>query len=472
MSNTIINKYLARREFIKGLAGVGLLSSVQMEQLFAQTVTAPLRFCFIPLQHGWGTGVQQLDGIKGADEYNFSLPVFWKPFEAIRSECLFIDGLRGTFWGNAHDDSYADILTAAAPVDGRGTTVGPSIDFLLEQKSGKPALRSCVGYNYNVSFNDRFEPLPHYATASECYDALFKNLSSGSPPVTNVDPVVKELFPYLSAEANQVLQTINTSNTAARNRLLSYLDAVTAVNTRVNPPQTTVAGTAKVVKLPPQKWTIKGHMGSNLDMVRVAFTNDTHRVAVVGMGEEAEEFTWTDSQGQPRTGVKGLSGNGHVESFHQNVAHYSSNASPDSGLAYIGWTQYCAQIITDFVKDLQNTTDVDGKRLIDNTIIVLSGEVGNGSHDEYQKPHVVIGGGNRIKRQGQGRWYRTPTVTTKDVGSRTVDGSYMRIYDMWAQTGAVAQRSHADLFVKLGQLAGLNVTSFGIDKMNMGALDI
>lgn len=476
---TFPNRQLARRSFIKSLAGLGLLSTLQAEQLFAQT-RAPVRVLFVPLQHGWGGGGGSLGSISGS-EFEFQLPDYWRPFDAIKQHCVFVDGLRGTFWGNAHDASYSDILTAAVPVNAANEPslggpfpmpVAPSIDFLLEEYYRMPALRLSARYSswgaayHPLSFNRRQENLGYYRTAYEAYNSVFTSTSAPEQIDTSVDPVVAELFPYLSQDTQRIIQTIRTGDETQRNKLLGYLDAVTAVQQKAEARASGGAATAMLRNVPARVQSLGQEIDHCLDMVRVAFSNDTHRVAVVGMGEQNNAFTWTNEAGVNHVGHSSYTGD-----FHHDVAHYNEGKPRDAELAYIGWTQYYAQKIANFALDLHNTVDTDGKPLLDNTVIVLTGEVGNGTHDRRHKPHIVIGGGGGAIRTG--RWYQTPRADARDIGSRDAGGTYRSIASTTSWLGGQHSHfSHADLFTRIANLAGLNIPSVGIDSMNVGPLDI
>lgn len=477
--NTILNRQLARRTFIKSLAGVGLLSTLQAEQLFAQT-RAPVRVLFVLLQHGWGGGGGALGSISGS-EFDFQLPDYWRPFDAIKQYCVFVDGLRGTFWGNAHDVSYSDILTAAVPIRAANEPslggpfplpVAPSIDFLLEEYHRMPALRLSARYaswgaaHHPLSFNRRLENLGYYRTAYDAYHSVFASASAPEQTDTSVDPVVAELFPYLSQDAQRIVQNIQTGDATQRNKLLGYLDAVAAVQQKAEARAPVGAGSATLRNIPTRDQPLGQEIDQCLDMVRVAFSNDTHRVAVLGMGEQNNAFNWTDEAGMRHVGHSSYTGD-----FHHDVAHYNEGKPRDAELAYIGWTQYYAQKIANFALQLQNTVDVDGKPMLDNTVIVLSGEVGNGTHDRRHKPHVVIGGGGGAIQTG--RWYQTPRIDARNIGSRDASGTYHSIASTTSWLGGQHSHfSHADLFTRIANLAGLNIPSVGIDSMNVGPLEI
>ncbi|MNL34653.1 hypothetical protein D3C87_1566360 [compost metagenome] len=191
----------------------------------------------------------------------------------------------------------------------------------------------------------------------------------------------------------------------------------------------------------------------------MAFTLDTHRVAVLGLGEGITNWTWTNTSGQAQVG------NTFGNDFHHEIAHYDKAANPMA--AMFGWTNWYATKIANFVAQLKTIIDVDGRPLIDNTIIVLTGEVGNGNHDRYTMGHTVIGGGGqgRIRRN---RVIKLPTFDSRNRngvfwGSRNMNGS-LHTCDVTYLT--VSRHHLADLWVSVARLAGLNIDTFGFDVYN------
>lgn len=465
----------SRRDFLKGLAVTGLGTALPLERLMACS-NAPARFLFIPLQHGWGTGngesIMQITG----SEFDYTLPTSWSSFNSIREHCVFVDGLRGTFWGNAHDVSYSDILTAAVPKDAPNRSdlldgpfplpLSQSIDhYLSEQHYQMPALRFSAGYRsfgaqfHPCSFNDRLDRLPYYTTSVDAYQAFF---SSALQP--EEDTSLTALFPQLTAETNALLNQVPEEE---QNKLRSYLDGIGSLETRLS--AQAGAGSAELNSVPQSGQSFDQEVDFFFDMIRVAFTNDTHRVAVLGLGEHAP-FEWTNSDNTVYTGLDGIV---DPQGFHHSVAHYNINTVDESHYAWRGWVEYYCQKITGFVQALASTTDVDGNPLIDNTIIVLTGEVGHGNHDRDSKPHIIIGGGGCGLVQN--RWFSPTQVPAATVSSRDFEGALVDYRYPWETNGdgrLVSSFSHADLFVTLAQIAGANISSFGISEMNTQALPL
>ncbi len=491
-SKKLNDMYMARRTFIKGLASVGLLSSLQVEKLFAQT-SAPLRVCFVALQHGWGGGdeSQQIGGEITGSEFDFVLPSFWQPFQPLIDDCVFIDGLRGTFWDNAHDISYTEMLSQSLPCDIATSgndrfpaPVGPSIDWVLEQHYNQSeALRFSAGYR---SWGFPYHPLcwtghqtpqalPIRTRAATAYNDIFRDLLD---PANRPDPSQwfnpkQEMFPHLSREANRILNNVPPSE---RGKLLGYLDAVGVLENRHAGQAPVSHGTADVRRIPMHNDSAGQEIDSFFDMIRVGFANDTHRVAVMGLGESDRSWRWNPESGGQVTGITGV-----FEDFHQDVAHYLGDADQNNNWirpvksenvrrAYGAFTRHHAQKVANFAMDLKNTVDIDGNSLLDNTIIVLTGEVGNGWHNNRRKPHIVIGGGSRINRR---RWYQVPQADATSIGSWNSNDNFVSIADRtgWL-SGMHSARTPADLYVRIANLAGLNISRFGFDPLNNGPLDI
>ncbi len=415
------NHKLSRRNFIKGLSSAGILmGGASFNELMAQATTpAPLRVLFVAIQHGWGIG-DETTGPSGnvsnfsGTETSFTLPTTLSPFESIKNQCIFIDGLRGTFWDNAHDVSYTDILTCGVPAGGTaqnlpGSTYAfpkpfnSSIDYEIENFSKKPALRLSAGYGswgaqyHPLSFNSSLAILPYYTRALDAYNQVFKNVTA---------PVADKVTPRVMAGVTDTTtELLNKVQGAPRQRLLNYRDALESLKTSIAAQGGSVSGSAKLEKIPVSGQTQDMEVDNFIDMIRVAFVNDTHRVAVLGIGEPEGNITYTGSNGQP-TDILAEERKAATD-FHHTIGHYSGGEAAqgyDATNAKLGFAAtrrwYCQKVLN-LVQKLQSAVDVDGKSVLDNTLIVLTGEVATGEHATVSKMHVVIGGGSRIRK---GRW--------------------------------------------------------------------
>ena len=468
---------VSRRKFIKQLgaaAGVGipfLTSKVAM----GQTTTAPLRVLFVPIQHGWGVD-KRVDNFSGTPT-NFTIPSILRFLNPIRNQCVFVDGLRSIYWGNAHDVSYSDMLTCGVPFEAPAASNlgGPfmrprnaSLDWVLGNSLNKNVMRLSHGYQswgasfHPLSWDSGLNRLTYHTTARSAWNEIISPLQGtvGNPtPVNRTDQ--QSLFDYLGDDAQRLLDRPNVP----RVKVERYLSALNTLGNRIlgMTPTTPISSLPLPIR-PADQQNFNDQMDNYLEMIRIAFAYDTHRIGVLGLGQGAS-FNWT----RPDNGQV-QNGNTLGSDFHQDVAHYDKLPNyaphPVNYAAYEGWIQWYGNKIVNFANSLNSVQDVNGGTLLDNTLIVLFGEVGNGTHDQRDMTYVLIGGGNRLNR---GRWISTPKVEPRNrqgvfLGSVDVNNN---VVENRVNYGSPFSRHHvADLWVSIARLAGVPLNSFGFPVYN------
>ncbi|MEQ9504158.1 MAG: DUF1552 domain-containing protein [Deltaproteobacteria bacterium] len=456
-----------RRFFLKGLgAGTALASGFFSSKVaMGQTDAAPVRLLLVPLQHGWGRDRDY--GVFTGSETDFTIPAPLSGFDAIKDQCVFVDGLRGTLWGNAHDVSYSDIFTAAVPW-GEGSSaqlgahfpepMGPSIDWLVANTLGVNALRVTAGFRswgrpYNPTcFDGNNQELGSYTSARRAFDAIIDPLndSANSDMDRGRRAVRDRLFTYLGRDTERMMAKVSGTE---RLKLESYLTAMNDLSGRFSGGAMGGLDPADIPPRPGDNQAIEQEIDNYFELIRIAFLADTHRVAVLGLGEQYRDFDWVDSMGTARVG------NIYGSDFHHEIAHYEN---ADMRLAFEGWAAWYVTKMVQFVRSLETTIDVDGRPMIDNTIIVLTGEVETGGHDTRSKVHTVIGGGGGIQR---GRWLDLPDVEPRDrqgvfIGGVDRAGTQIESGINYGKT--FGRHHHADLWVTIARLCGVPIDTFGL----------
>lgn len=447
---------LNRRTLIKGLGVAGLISAARVEQLLAATTTAaPMRVLFVCLQHGWGISGTSNRFMSG-NETDFVFPDGLDPFNSIREQCTVIDGLLTLgLWGNTHDLSYADMLTAGVPFGEQGSdfdshmplSTFPSLDYLLERKSGKPSYRFSAGFrswgvaHHPVSFDDKGAVLPFYLYANDAYNSLFSNLTDTDFSMvgvseTNEAVMMREVFNFLREPTNVQMATLSTGQ---KEKLERYLLAVNNLQTKVES-VASYSGSERLQNIPVGRQTHLDNIDNYLEMIKVGFANDFTRSAVLGIGDIND-----------------------IEQFHHEHAHAIDDV-------WWGTRRGFAQTIVNFANTLSSVQDFDGRSLLDNTLIVLTGEVGAGTHDVLKKGHILIGGGARYQT---GRYIVPELVlgysNIRALRREDINGTLQQQIsygDHHSQT--VSARTNADLLRQIGNLAGLNLQEFGFSSQNKG----
>jgi len=426
---------LDRRDFIKGLAAVGLLSTAQVNKALAATTVAPIRVLFVALQHGWGLSQKSNRSMQLSGDA-FTFPDGLDPLNAIRDKITVVNGVRTLGeWGNNHDLSYADMLTAGVPFGMKSSSYdkhmplsqNASLDYLLEQHSGLPTFRFSAGYRswgveyHPLSFDHDINILPFHTSAKKAYDSIFKGLPAPSSKALN----------FVQSPAEQSLDALPEGE---RSKLERYLVAMQHLESK-NQVTSSFSGSETLSSIPSGAETRRQDIAYFMDMVKVGFANNMTTSAVLGIGDIHS-----------------------ITDFHHSHAHACSDTWWNTRREF-------AQHVVNLTNALDTVADFDGNSLLDNTLVVLTGEVGDGKHDINNKGHIIIGG-ESVLNTGK---HIAPEVLASNAAKKTKredqNGS-LRQQVNWGNP--CSSRTNADLLREIGNLAGLSLDEFGLPSQNTG----
>ena len=464
--------FMNRRHFLQnaGIASLAFSPLITSSRALADTGVKP-RLLFIMLQHGVGGP----GGAKGT-EHNFTFSPWLSPLTPIREHVTLVDGLFGTWWGNAHDESYAHLLTGSAAPAKRGAPRTPSVETFLEQKLGKgvlPAQRLISWAGGSARSN---------GALSLCYDTHLKPISlqtgtlAQAAILNNVGGVqsneaklraLREKRKKILDEVAGELKTLRSRLTVEEKiKLDQFTNSIneTASALGLNGTIKTGGNCQAPTSIPKEWWKIQGHqryelgISSQFSNLKTAFACNLTRFGVLRIGEVPHDiYDWKDSSGKTRRGKPC----GSSVNFHQCVAHYKDL---EGRLCFEGSVKWSIQKIADFAKELDAIKEPNGHTLLENTIIVISGEVGDGNHDRNRKPFLVIGGrgapglktGRHIKIPQQLGW----TLKTPDG-------------DIKQQPFArVSQRTEPDFWREICEAMGVKLKTFGSPYLNRGRIGL
>ena len=468
-----------RRGFLKGLSIAPLAFSplVTASRAMANNGFKP-RLVVIALAHGLGGR----DCATGT-ETNFTFKPWLSPLNPIKKHVTLIDGLMGAWWGNAHSSSYAHLLTGnndpnAKTKTGKYSSLprNPSIDVLLEKALGQgvlPVQRLNVGkgtavgsFYKSICYNENLKPLDMLG-AVDTNNLLLKNLTNSNSNTAAQNLALKRK--HILDELNKdIIALRGRISPAERNKLDQHLDAIkqSVVNLGLNGGVSTGNACVK-----PQPFTQSGsphefYLDQQLKHLKTIFSCNLTQLAVMWVPEGGASsgiatvpFPWKDSTGANRKGIIKCGKN----SFHTCVAHY--NGVPDMELCYKGSVQWFLGKIAKFAQELDQITEANGKTMLENTIIVLTGEVGSGQHEVIRKPYILIGGSGAPKMR-TGRYIKPASRTLPHSGAKktwtTPDGKY----DYIGKT-PVSSFSELDLLLELSEIMGVpgGLKNFGMSYM-------
>ena len=295
-----------------------------------------------------------------------------------------------------------------------------------------------------MSFDSNSAILPFYTTAYDAYQSLFKNLpvvddlsvNLGENPDAQLEA---NIFNFIKNPAQRDMANLSNEEKTKLNR---YLSAVEDMQLK-SQPVVSFGGSEVLSSIPIAKQSSLDDLTHYLDMIRVGFANNTTTSAVLGIGDIHD-----------------------IDQFHHHHAHGKTPT-------YWNTRSEFAQRIVDFANALDKTLDTDGNTLLDNTIIVLTGEVGDGGHDIINKGHIVIGGGGGNIQMG--RYLKQDLVSgysnIKGLKREDIKGKLQQQITFGnGHEQKAGSRTNADLLREVGNMAGLNLSQFGLASQNKGSL--
>jgi hypothetical protein len=466
---------MSRRGFLKNMSIASLAFSplVYANRAMANTGVKP-RLLIIGLAHGIG-GKDCATGT----ETNFTLKPWLSPLNAVKQHVTVIDGLFGTWWGNQHSVSFGHLLTgnndpSAKSKFGKGSAPrNASIDVMLDKALGQGVLPAqqliasvrtqAATANKAICFNERNQPLPMLG-ALDANKLLLNNLAGVKPTPGKANGLVskrKHILDELNKDISSLRSRIGASE---RNKLDQHLDAIknSASSLGLNAPSTGLAGTCikpTAIGQPGQMTDHEFYLTQQLKHIKTLFSCNLTNTATLWVPDMPGSlpYPWVDSKGKNRTGSAKCSNGG----FHACVAHYVNDA--DLRLCYEGSVRWFMTKVAAFAQELDKIKESNGRTMLENTMIVLTGEVGSGMHEVSNKPYVVIGGRGAPKLR-TGRYLKQATRSLTNgakVAWQTSDGPQGDPRYFWKRQ--VSVHSELDFWLEISEAMGVNggVKNFG-----------
>lgn len=416
----ITQKALPRRTFLRGVGATLTLpfldAMVPAASSVARAVTAPARrvgFIYIP------NGVIQDQWVPSKTGRNFDLSPILSPLESLRERVLVLSNLahrQADSFGDGNGDhpratavwlsgvhawerrgrqGTTDIklgITAdqiAAREFGKETPL-PSLELALEKPTAIACDTGDCFYSNTISWRNETTPLDMEAHPRVVFERLFGEGGTAADRLA----ILKQTGSILDSVTAEVARLGSTLGIGDRNKLDEYLDAVRDVEQRIQRSES--RGAESLVELPDRPVdipeTFEEHAKLMFDLLTLAFQADVTRVFTLMMAREASPRAY------PQVGVADQH---HTVSHHRNDPEYiAKKAKIDT---------YHIQMLAYFLENLRKTPDGDAN-LLDNSMIVYGGGIGNGNlHEHTNLPCLVAGGGGGRLNGGRHRHYAEDT---------------------------------------------------------------
>ena len=451
------SKRYGRRAFLAGgsvLVGLPFLESLAPRSALGQDGAAPKRFLGYLYPNGmvmedWrpiGTGPSfTLGKTMGPSGRVFADGRMAYPasqdgpsLEMVKSQLLIISGMQNTkqvagMPGDHAGGVGAFLTNRTTPKTIDGNMGGPSIDYLISQAIGKdtkrpyfvmsgegsrPAGSLCdsgfgCGVADHISYDQNGLNLPRIEKPSDMFDQLFMGLDANSNAQAAADRRArdKSVLDLVTAEATSLQGKLSYQD---RPRLEEYLTSVREVERRIaNSSGTGVSCT------PPTRQSVgfnfeNGRTTIDIchELMALAFQCDATRVI---------SFMWgNSSNGRPHNFIDAPGG-------HHDISHYGGNADSIAKLRRIDY--WWARRFAEFLIRLQGMKDIDGRTVLDNTLVFQSSDISDGDKHNHDDMPVLVAGG----------------------AAGFALGRHLQLEDRW----------FGEFFLTVAQAFGLPLTSFG-----------
>jgi hypothetical protein len=421
---------LSRRRLLRGagalgLGAAGLLGALESRIASAQAGSAPKRLLilFMPncnQQHFWVAegGLAPETGAGNASQ--FTLGSGYRALEAVRDELTLIQGMNLDVKGkDAHSAAVIRFMTGGGVTDGTFVdpmgewAVLPSIDQLL--LAGAPSLQGTRFPSLDLIADDRQEtsnPIyvvlswgkdlrPRFSAARphQVYDRLFVGADLQGQDLTEQLANEQSVLDVLKTDLAELSRRVPSSE---RPQLESHLAGIRELETSL---QAVLGGAAELPARPPEldQADSKNHRGiidAHFQLARSALQLDLTRVVTLA-------FASSNNFADFGTIIGGSQFTDNITypfaSFGVHALAHRDESTKSATLEII--TDWYMQRTVELIKLLATTPDTDGSRLLDNTLVVLFSETGEGhAHDNI--PLALFGGktlgilGNRCLRYG------------------------------------------------------------------------
>jgi len=411
---------LTRRNFLRGLgacvalpafqsltAGRLMAASASAGKLAATATGAPLRTAFVYFPNGaipsawWPAG----------DEAKFDLSRTLQPLEPLRKDIQILGGLdhvnatAGPDGAGDHARANGTFLTGVRmKKSATDVRAGISIDQVIAREIGHltrfPSLElSCdsgrntgacdsgysCAYQYNISWSSPTTPMTPESNPRQIFERLFGAGDAGerAEHLKRRRQEQRSILDFIMADAKDMQRRLNARD---QDKLDQYLTGVRELETRIqkaeklgdpkDPNFQTPTG------IPP---TYLEHTQIMFDMLVLAFQTDSTRVATLLLAHDGSNRSFAEIG---------------VPEGHHDLSHHSENQEKvqkitDIDLWYV--KQYAR-----FLEKLRDTKDVDGKSLLDNSMILYgSGNADGNRHTHVNLPIVLAGGGGGTLNPGR-----------------------------------------------------------------------
>jgi hypothetical protein len=313
-----------------------------------------------------------------------SLPPASAPLQSVSQHCLFFKGAFNTIPGDGHTQGPFGVFGGAQKYN------RPTLGVVVANHFAGASIFSELNLGIMAS---RDKTISSPGTERECLEFENNPITAFNRLFSSVDDVgAKRKKSVLDASLNQLNNLKTRLNGFAMQRLDEHMTAIREVEMRIS---TRSAAACEVGNWNPENYGSQSIANSvyqslelQIDLAVLAFKCNLTQVVAIQIG---------DSGGCSPFSCFTSSEIGITAGYHNEVVH---NPDKYPGQHLKGRAHFSKKL-ADLISALASINDVDGSKLLDNTLIVQSSEMGAHTHHIDNIPLVVAGGRNFGVRTGR-----------------------------------------------------------------------
>ncbi|MCH2138478.1 MAG: DUF1552 domain-containing protein [Phycisphaerales bacterium] len=355
-------------------------------------------FLFIP------NGVHKPDWAPQGSGMKAILPNMLEPLNPLRKHLSVISGLNqdnaralGDGPGD-HARSSATFLTGVHPykTGGANLSAGVSVDQIAAQamqqntKFGSlelgcdPGLTSgncdsgySCAYSANISWRSPETPMAKEISPRRVFDRLFARGPRGESDAARAERLHtrRSVLDFVKRDANLLRRTVGVADRA---RLDNYLDGVRDLERRVDRAARTPDRTPPIADMALPEGVpadYREHLRLMHEMIILAWQADLTRVV---------SFMWANEGSGRRFPHLG------IHEGHHHLSHHGGDASMIQQIRDIN--RFQMEELAWFLKRLGETPDGPGGTLLDNSMVLFGGAIGDGNRHNHDDLPIVLAG--------------------------------------------------------------------------------
>jgi len=403
---------VSRRQFLRGLGvclalpafeSVAPVRLLGAEKALAVTATgAPLRTAFLYFPNGvipsaWWPANEGTD---------FPLSETLKPLEASRAHIQVLGGLdqrnaepgpdgagdharaNGTFLtGVRMKKSAADVHAGISIDQVMAREIGhltrfPSLEMTCDysRKTGACDSGYACAYQYNISWRSATTPMAPEYNPRLIFERLF---GSGGSPSQRAESLKRRqdeqrsILDFVMADARGLQRRLGSRD---KDKLDEYLTGVREIETRIQKAEHFGPAHIPDIEVPAGVPPDYGeYMQVMFDMLILAFQTDSTRVATMLLAHDGDNRSFADIG---------------VPEGHHDLSHHFDDPVKIKKVADID--RWYVRQFAKLLQKMQNTKDVDGNPLLQNSMIIYGGGNADGNRHTHSNLPIVLAGGGGV----------------------------------------------------------------------------